>query len=134
MEDVDNLFVLPAVYLTVLTLCIKLFNWQLVHRFLTIEILHDIRALKTEFVLFFVTQKTNLPAWNAHFRIDGKFFFEICTNYLLLLFFFILGKIMVLLRKSQMKIRPKCVQEYHDFQWSLWGFRISSKSFHVERN
>ena len=44
---------------------------------------------------------------------------EICTNYLPMLSFFFLGKIIVLLRRSQMKIRPKCVQEYHDFLWFL---------------
>ena len=63
---------------------------------------------------------------------------EICTNYLLLLSFFFLGKIMVLLRRSQMKIRPKGVQEYHDFQLAAFvlyeRFRISSKSFHAEKN
>ena len=34
---------------------------------------------------------------------------EMCTNYLLLLFFFFPGKIMVFLRRSQMKIRPTCI-------------------------
>ena len=45
---------------------------------------------------------------------------------------------MVLLRRSQMKIRPKGVQEYLDFQLAAFvlyeRFRISSKSFHAERN
>ena len=35
-----------------------------------------------------------------------------------------------------MKIRAKCVEEYNDFQLAVFGlrFRVSSKSFHVERN